>query len=358
MADVILENIQKSYGGHAVIPNLNLTIEDGEFVVLVGPSGCGKSTTLQLVAGLDTVTSGRILIGGRDVTYAPPKDRDISMVFQSYALFPHMTVEQNIAFGPKLRGEPKGKIAQTVREIAAMLQIDTYLDRLPKALSGGQRQRVALARSLVRQPGVFLMDEPLSNLDAKLRIEARSLLARMHRDLGITTIYVTHDQSEAMTMGARIVVMKDGHIEQADPPLTVYNHPRTRFVAGFIGSPAMNFFDLGTTHDGLVDGEGLVRLERAGRVPNGKVTVGLRPEHIRLVDGPASNGRNLVNMQIDVVQRLGNETLLDVVSGPFRAIVRTDALAKAEPGEIRQFEFDMSSAHLFHTESGQRIEAA
>ncbi|MBK4215605.1 ABC transporter ATP-binding protein [Paracoccus caeni] len=358
MADVILENIEKTYGGHTVLPNLNLTIEDGEFVVLVGPSGCGKSTTLQLVAGLDTVTSGRILIGGRDVTYAPPKDRDISMVFQSYALFPHMTVEQNIAFGPKLRGEPKGKIAQTVREIAAMLQIDGYLDRLPKALSGGQRQRVALARSLVRHPGVFLMDEPLSNLDAKLRIEARSLLARMHRDLGITTIYVTHDQSEAMTMGARIVVMKDGRIEQADPPLTVYNHPKTRFVAGFIGSPAMNFFDLVATPDGLGDDHGRVRLDRMGTA-RGKVTVGLRPEHIRLLDKlPGAESRNVVSMTVDVVQRLGNETLLDVVSGPFRAIVRADALAQAEPGQVRQFEFDMNAAHLFSTDDGQRIEAA
>ena len=253
MASVSLIDIEKRYGAHVVIPKLNVEIADGSFVVLVGPSGCGKTTTLNMVAELEPITAGQLLIGERDVTDLPPKNRDIAMVFQSYALFPHMNVFDNIAFGMKIRRLSKSEIETQVRNVADRLRIDAFLDRRPKALSGGQRQRVALARAMVRRPGVFLMDEPLSNLDAKLRIEARSFLAKMHHEVGTTTIYVTHDQSEAMTMGDTIVVMKDGVIRQAAPPLEVYNEPANMFVAGFIGSPAMNFLELFKAGSRLVD---------------------------------------------------------------------------------------------------------
>ena len=221
MARVSLTKIEKRYGHHVVIPDLDLEVEDGEFLVLVGPSGCGKSTTLQMIAGLESISSGSLRIGGRDVTYLPPKSRDIAMVFQSYALFPHLDVRDNIAFGLKIRRVPAAQREQQVREVAERLHIESLLDRLPRALSGGQRQRVALARALVRRPGVFLMDEPLSNLDAKMRVEARSFLSKMHQELGITTVYVTHDQSEAMTMGSRIVVMNEGRIQQAARPMEI-----------------------------------------------------------------------------------------------------------------------------------------
>src|SRR5271165_121114 len=253
MAKVLFMNVTKHYGNNVVIPDLNLEIPDGEFAVLVGPSGCGKTTTLQMIAGPETISSGTLLIGDRDVTDLPPKERDIAMVFQSYALFPHLNVRNNIAFGLKIRKVPKNALDEQVKSVAERLRIESFLDRLPKALSGGQRQRVALARALVRRPGVFLMDEPLSNLDAKLRIEARSFLAKMHQEIGVTTVYVTHDQSEAMTMGDTIVVMKDGIIQQAAAPLEVYNKPANTFVAGFIGSPAMNFLELSLTGSKLID---------------------------------------------------------------------------------------------------------
>src|SRR5271168_270921 len=253
MASVSLVDVEKRFGAHVVIPQLNLEITDGSFVVLVGPSGCGKTTTLNMIAGLETISGGQLLIGGRDVTDVPPKARDIAMVFQSYALFPHMTVFENIAFGMRIRRQAKSEIDLQVRSVADRLRIDSLLDRLPKALSGGQRQRVALARALVRRPGVFLMDEPLSNLDAKLRIEARSFLTKMHQEIGVTTVYVTHDQAEAMTMGTQIVVMNEGAIQQAAPPLEVYKSPANRFVAGFIGSPATNFLQLRYSEGHLVD---------------------------------------------------------------------------------------------------------
>ena len=358
MAEVILDNIGKSFGGHSVLSGLNLHIEDGEFVVLVGPSGCGKSTTLSMVAGLEETTSGRILIGGRDVTALPPKERDISMVFQSYALFPHMNVSDNIGFGPRLRHEPKAEVNEQIARVAEMLRITEYLDRLPKALSGGQRQRVALARALVRRPGVFLMDEPLSNLDAKLRIEARSFLSKMHRDLGITTIYVTHDQSEAMTMGSRIVVMKDGVIEQAAAPLTVYNRPASRFVAGFIGSPAMNCFELIIKSGQLTDAQGSLSLPlpaQFGRRADGPVVLGLRPEDMTIRPKGAAVDADCVAMKLDVVQHLGHETLLDLTCGPHRAIARSGAGETAQAGETRVFAFDMSRAHLFDAGTGRSL---
>lgn len=352
MAEVILENVGKSFGKLSVLNGLNLNIEDGEFVVLVGPSGCGKSTTLNMVAGLEDVSEGRIIIGGKDVTKLPPKERDISMVFQSYALFPHMTVRQNITFGPNLRGEPKSEVAEQLSKISKMLKIEDYLDRHPKALSGGQRQRVALARALVRRPGVFLMDEPLSNLDAKLRIEARSFLTKMHRELGITTIYVTHDQSEAMTMGSRIVVMQDGKIEQAAAPLTVYNSPSSHFVASFIGSPAMNSFDA-TIEDGLIkSSEGLFVIplpQRFSNIKSGKVKLGLRPENII---PSLTNDEAMVKMKVEVVQNLGHETLFDLSAGAHRAIARCTPTEPYEIGSLKGFSFQMDEAHLFDFVTG------
>ncbi len=360
MAEVILENVGKSFGAHSVLSGMNLTVKDGEFVVLVGPSGCGKSTTLQLIAGLEMATEGVIRIGGKDVTDLPPKARNIAMVFQSYALFPHMTVRDNIAFGPRLRHEGKDKIDSEIRNVADMLQIEQYLDRKPKALSGGQRQRVALARALVRRPGVFLMDEPLSNLDAKLRIEARSFLAKMHKDLGITTIYVTHDQSEAMTMGSRIVVMSNGRIEQSAPPLQIYNHPVNRFVADFIGSPAMNFFPVKVA-DGHLACERIafdISLpDQLRGIDEGELALGVRPEHIHILPKGVADRENSATFRVDVVQHLGHETLLDLRAGEHHGICRAGAEEQVVPGETRQFEFDIEHAHLFDMTSGMRLTA-
>ncbi len=254
MASVKLENIRKEYeGGVVAVKDVNIDIADKEFVVLVGPSGCGKSTTLRMIAGLEDITSGTISIGGTVVNEVPPKDRDIAMVFQNYALYPHMTVYENMAFGLKLRKYPKAEIESRVREAAQILGIEEYLDRKPKALSGGQRQRVALGRAIVRKPKVFLFDEPLSNLDAKLRVQMRTEISKLHHSLKSTMVYVTHDQTEAMTMGDKIVVMKDGSVQQTNTPLNLYHNPLNKFVAGFIGSPAMNFME-GTIskHKGLV----------------------------------------------------------------------------------------------------------
>jgi multiple sugar transport system ATP-binding protein len=364
MADVVLKDIGKRYGEHSVMAGLNLDIADGEFVVLVGPSGCGKSTTLQMIAGLETASSGSIHIGGRDVTRMPPKSRDISMVFQSYALFPHMSVRDNIAFGPKIRRVPKAEITEQVGEVARLLKIDEYLTRLPKALSGGQRQRVALARALVRRPGVFLMDEPLSNLDAKLRVEARSFLAKMHQDLGITTVYVTHDQSEAMTMGSRIVVMKDGIIQQAASPLEVYNQPANQFVASFIGSPAMNCFELSFADGRVSDPLGAFDMPLSHRLRHRlaayagrKVVLGIRPEDLHIVARDDTTEVGTFSFRIDVVQHLGHETLLDMVAGPHRAIARSTASEDAGVGETRAFSLDMEKVHFFDPATGHSLTA-
>jgi multiple sugar transport system ATP-binding protein len=275
------------------VDSFSLEVADGEFLVLVGPSGCGKSTTLRMVAGLELPTSGRISIGGRDVTNLPPKNRDIAMVFQNYALYPHMTVQENLSFALKLRKVPKDEILRRTSAAADTLGLTPYLNRLPKALSGGQRQRVALGRAIVRNPSVFLFDEPLSNLDAKMRVEMRAEIVRLHRRLGATMIYVTHDQTEAMTMGTRIVVMNGGRIQQAAPPMEVYDRPANTFVASFIGTPPMNLFP-----PGMLD---------LGR------TVGVRPENIRLsaqIEG-ASEGLGAV---VDIVEPLGNETLVHCVT--------------------------------------------
>jgi multiple sugar transport system ATP-binding protein len=295
------------------------------------------------------------------VTDLPPKARDIAMVFQSYALFPHMTVFENIAFGMKIRRQAKSEINAQVRSVADRLRIDSLLERLPKALSGGQRQRVALARALVRRPGVFLMDEPLSNLDAKLRIEARSFLAKMHQEIGVTTVYVTHDQSEAMTMGDTVVVMKDGVIQQAASPLEVYNKPANAFVAGFIGSPAMNFLELSLAGARLVDQGNGFEIEIPNRLRGAlvgygkpKVTLGLRPEALRPIprNADANGGARLC---IDVVQHLGHETLLDASSGPHRIVARVSAADDSQVGEVRPFLLEEDHMHLFDSETGANL---
>jgi multiple sugar transport system ATP-binding protein len=362
MAQVSLINVEKHYGSHTVIPNLNLEIDDGEFTVLVGPSGCGKTTTLQMVAGLETISNGTLLIGGRDVTELPPKSRDIAMVFQSYALFPHLSVHDNIAFGMKIRRTSKSDIEEQVKSVAERLRIEPYLDRLPKALSGGQRQRVALARALVRRPGVFLMDEPLSNLDAKLRVEARSFLSKMHRELQTTTIYVTHDQSEAMTMGTKIVIMDEGRIQQVAPPLEVYNRPANRFIAGFIGSPAMNFLELAVKGDALVDPAVDIAIPLPDRFrtallahKNGNVVLGIRPEGLRPSERGQAFPAGAANFVVDVVQHLGHETLLDASAGSQRIVARVPPSDVSAVGERRPFLFDMEMAHLFDAETGANL---
>jgi multiple sugar transport system ATP-binding protein len=361
MATVSLVGIGKRYGAHVVIPHLDLEIADGSFVVLVGPSGCGKTTTLNMVAGLEPISAGQLRIGGRDVTDLPSKDRDIAMVFQSYALFPHLSVFDNIAFGLKIRRVPKVEIQKQVREVAERLRIADYLERQPKALSGGQRQRVALARALVRRPGVFLMDEPLSNLDAKLRLEARSFLTKMHREIATTMIYVTHDQSEAMTMGDVIVVMNNGIIQQAASPLEVYHNPVNTFVAGFIGSPPMNFLELTTTGDKLVDPAAEIEIpiperlrSRLAARKSGKVTVGLRPEALRAAPREAAPASGL-RLAVDVVQHLGHETLVDASCGPHRLIARAGGNDNIQVGENRVFLYDADLMHVFDPESGANL---
>jgi multiple sugar transport system ATP-binding protein len=328
MAAVSFENVGKTYrrGDRPAVDGFTLSVADGEFLVLVGPSGCGKSTTLRMVAGLELPTEGRILIGGRDVTRLPPKDRDIAMVFQNYALYPHMTVRENMAFALVLRRFPKAAIDRRVEEAADALGLRPYLSRLPKELSGGQRQRVALGRAIVREPSVFLFDEPLSNLDAKMRVEMRAEIIRLHQRLGATMLYVTHDQTEAMTMGSRIVVMNDGRIQQAAAPLEVYERPANPFVAGFIGTPPMNLFPEGFFGEACV--------------------TGLRPEHLGLARVPAAVSRDAL---VDFAEPLGPETLVHVFAGPsrFPAVVRVPGFARFSAGERVFLVPDLSRAVRF-----------
>lgn len=330
MADVKLRGVRKIYskGDRPAVDDFNLTVGDGEFLVLVGPSGCGKSTTLRMVAGLEMATAGTIEIGGRDVTALPPKDRDIAMVFQNYALYPHMTVEENLSFALKLRHCPKNEIARRVREAAAALGLEPYMKRLPKALSGGQRQRVALGRAIVREPAVFLFDEPLSNLDAKMRVEMRAEIIRLHNRLGATMIYVTHDQTEAMTMGERIVVMADGKIQQVAPPMEIYERPANKFVAGFIGTPPMNLFPPG--------------------VVSPHKTIGLRPERIAIRRVAQGAVEPFVAV-VDFVEPLGSETLVHVVTERmlFKAVVRVAGFASFKSGERVALDLDMTGAVEF-----------
>ena len=356
MASVSLRKVRKVYPGGAVgVQGVDLEIRDGEFVVLVGPSGCGKSTTLRMVAGLEEISSGEISIGGRVVNEVLPKDRDIAMVFQNYALYPHMTVRENLAFGLKLRKVPKDEIERRIAEAAAVLGIEPYLDRRPKALSGGQRQRVAVGRAIVRNPAVFLFDEPLSNLDAKMRTQMRVEIKRLHAKLGATMIYVTHDQIEAMTMGDRIVVMEGGRIRQAGAPLEVYEHPADRFVAGFIGTPPMNFFE-GRVERGAGGapafrfGAAILPLpdawrDRLAAVADGPATLGVRPEAV----APAADGAAgaAIDAEVDVVEPMGAETYVYAAAEGASFIARVPSGAPVRAGTRARFLLDLTRASLF-----------
>jgi len=361
MAQVRLENLAKTYAGGArhgeftAVRDLDLVIEPGEFMVLVGPSGCGKSTLLRMIAGLESVTRGRIVIDGAIVNATPPKDRGIAMVFQNYALYPHMTVFENMAFGLKLARTPRAEIERRVGAAAEILGLQTLLDRRPAALSGGQRQRVAVGRAIVRQPKVFLFDEPLSNLDAKMRVQMRSEIAKLHARLGVTMIYVTHDQTEAMTMGDRICVMRDGRIEQVADPLTLYRTPANRFVAGFIGSPAMNFLP-GRAHataDGIVfhpaDGAAPLPLGPRPGVADGQaLTLGFRPEH--LTDQPRAGSAALA-ATVEIVEPTGAESFLHARIGGATAIARVAPDCRHAPGEAITLHLDLAHLHLFDASS-------
>lgn len=319
MAEVILESICKTYGNNfRAIDQLNLSVENGEFLILVGPSGCGKSTALRMIAGLEDITSGSLRIGGVDVVDMPPKDRDIAMVFQSYALYPHMTVFENIAFSMRLAGKPKAERKKRVDEIAKTLQLTSLLDSKPANLSGGQRQRVAMGRAMVREPAAFLMDEPLSNLDAKLRVQMRAEITRLQKQLGVTTIYVTHDQTEAMTMGDRVAVLKGGVLQQVDTPKRLYESPVNAFVAGFIGSPSMNLFEATLTGDELISGTFAIRLQDAAFVrrpglrsyAGRKVVFSIRPED--LYDSSLESGRKYqtIPAKVTSIEELGSEHIV------------------------------------------------
>ena len=357
MASVTFDSISRIYPGteRPSVDELDLEIGDGEFLVLVGPSGCGKSTTLRMLAGLEEVNSGRILIGDRDVTGVPPKDRDIAMVFQNYALYPHMTVAENMGFALKIAGVGKQERAERVREAAQLLDLEPYLDRKPKALSGGQRQRVAMGRAIVRQPQVFLMDEPLSNLDAKLRVQTRTQIASLQRRLGVTTVYVTHDQTEALTMGDRIAVLKDGVLQQVGTPRDLYESPRNVFVAGFIGSPAMNLFPAELEADGLRLGSLVVPVDPAvrGRASGPSVTVGIRPEDLSL----ASAGEDGIPVVIDLVEELGADGYLygHTPERGFDVVARVDGRVHPMAGESVTLVPNAAHLHLFDAESGARL---
>ena len=364
MASLSLKGIEKKYpnGFHAV-KNFNLDIADKEFIIFVGPSGCGKSTTLRMIAGLEDITDGTLEIDGKVMNDVEPKDRDIAMVFQNYALYPHMTVYDNMAFGLKLRKVPKDEIDKKVREAARILDLDKLLDRKPKALSGGQRQRVAMGRAIVRNPKVFLMDEPLSNLDAKLRVQMRIEISKLHENLGATIIYVTHDQTEAMTLGTRIVVMKDGVIQQVDTPQNLYNTPCNLFVAGFIGSPQMNFMDAVVNVAGndvtLSIGNHVLRVPENKKKAlidggyNGKtVVVGIRPEDVH--DDPdfiAANPGSVITSKIKVYELLGAEVFLyfDVVGTQMTA--RVNPRTELRTGDDAKFALDMNRIHIFDKET-------
>ncbi len=355
MAAVNLRNIRKSYAnGVVAVKDFSLDVGDGEFVVFVGPSGCGKSTTLRMIAGLEEISAGTLEIGGKAVNHLAPKERDIAMVFQNYALYPHMSVRDNLGFALKLAGVGRAEITRRVDEAAQMLQLDALLERKPAALSGGQRQRVALGRAIVREPKVFLMDEPLSNLDAKLRVEMRASISRLHRRLGVTTIYVTHDQVEAMTMGNRIVVMKDGEIQQVASPIELYERPVNKFVGGFIGAPAMGFLDARWDAGAFVGSGFRVNLpdakrERLKLADRQTVWLGIRPEALHLADGNADARLDGI---VEVAEPLGAETVLNVAIGEGnRLAVRLAGHVPLRAGEPVQLAVDVGRLHVFDRES-------
>src|SRR5213080_1139429 len=367
MADVALRDVVKRFDEVEAVRNISLNIPDNEFVVLVGPSGCGKSTTLRMIAGLEEITDGEIWIGGSVVNDVPPRDRDIAMVFQNYALYPHMTVYDNMAFGLKLRKFPKAEIRKRVTDAAGILGIEELLERRPKALSGGQRQRVALGRAIVRQPKVFLFDEPLSNLDAKMRVQMRTEITKLHQRLQATIIYVTHDQIEAMTMGDRIVVMNNGKVQQIDTPLKLYNEPDNLFVAGFLGSPPMNFIngELKQERDAIMFKEmqgGTIQVRFANR-PQAReflgkpMLLGIRPEDIEVAQfskmGNTTAGFRAI---VDIVEPMGAETNLYLQTGAHTVVCRSQrALDHRETGHRLQFELNVDKTHLFDAATATRI---
>jgi multiple sugar transport system ATP-binding protein len=356
MASVGIRDVRKSFGATAIIHGVNVSISDGEFVVLVGPSGCGKSTLLRMIAGLENITGGEIRIGERIVNNVPPKERDVAMVFQNYALYPHMTVADNMAFSMKLRGAPKSEIDERVNRAADILSLGPYLHRFPRQLSGGQRQRVAMGRAIVRDPQVFLFDEPLSNLDAKLRVQMRTEIKELHQRLRTTTVYVTHDQIEAMTMADKIVVMHDGIVEQIGSPLDLYDKPANQFVAGFIGSPAMNFLKGKITVNGSASFEGPngVKLPLGASAPansHGKPAVyGIRPEHFTIADDGAE-------AEIIVVEPTGSETQVFAKLGGEEVVAVFRERHKFNPGDKIRLKPDQRVVHLFDDATGQRLNA-
>ena len=358
MASVTFDHASRVYPGQArpAVDKLNLEVADGEFLVLVGPSGCGKSTSLRMLAGLEEVNDGRILIGDRDVTDVPPKDRDIAMVFQNYALYPHMTVAENMGFALKIAGINKEERASRVLEAAKLLDLEDYLGRKPKALSGGQRQRVAMGRAIVRSPQVFLMDEPLSNLDAKLRVQTRTQIASLTRRLGVTTVYVTHDQTEALTMGDRIAVLKDGELQQVGTPRDLYAKPENVFVAGFIGSPAMNLFDAEVVDGGLKFGTATAKVDREtlSGTSAKHVTIGIRPEDVVI----STTGEGLP-VEVDIVEELGADGYLyghtDVNGSRVDIVVRVDGRDHPNSGDKVMITPQPDHIHVFDTESGLRL---
>jgi multiple sugar transport system ATP-binding protein len=372
MAEVLVENVTKVYPGNVVaVKDATLHVVDRELMVLVGPSGCGKSTTLRMVAGLEEITQGTISIAGRVVNDVPPKNRDIAMVFQNYALYPHMTVYNNMAFGLKLRGFKRREIQARVQDAAEILGIGELLDRKPKALSGGQRQRVAVGRAIVRKPAVFLFDEPLSNLDAKLRLEMRAELNKLHHRLSTTMIYVTHDQVEAMTLGDRIAVMDEGELKQVAPPLELYDRPANRFVAGFMGTPPMNFLEgQVVSEDGALffheEGEGRVRLRLpdefngplAGHVGR-PVTFGVRPECIRnRAAVPDATDDVVLGVEVNVVEPLGDEMILYLSTGAQDLIAKVDAHERVTVGQGVEIAIDVARCHVFDAETGENLTVA
>lgn len=365
MARVLYDHVYKRWGNVEAVSDLTIDIEDKEFLVFVGPSGCGKSTSLRMLAGLEEVTEGRIIIGDRVVNNVAPKDRDIAMVFQSYALYPHMTVYDNMAFGLRLRKVPKQVIDEKVREAAASLGIENLLDRRPRQLSGGQRQRVAVGRAIVRDPAVFLMDEPLSNLDAKLRVEARSFISKLHQRLGTTFIYVTHDQVEAMTMGTRIAVLNAGKLQQIDTPSNLYSHPSNQFVAGFIGSPSMNFFDAV-----LIEEDGQIKVDigfavidipqeyvdRSRPYLGEPIVFGIRPDDIHNNEFlPSDIKPALVEAEVDVVELMGHEKVVYLKNNGITYLARMDPRSDVHIGLTTGAVFNLANMHLFDKQTGESI---